>query len=52
MLTADTSEKPDTDSPQTGDNSNAMLWAALLFVSGGGLAALAATKRRRKHTVK
>lgn len=27
----------DTESPQTGDNSNLMLWIALMLVSGGAL---------------
>lgn len=34
-------------SPQTGDNSNMLLWVALLFVSGGVLTA--ATYRKKKH---
>lgn len=33
--------------PQTGDNSNMLLWVALLFVSGGVLTA--ATYRKKKH---
>lgn len=34
-------------SPQTGDNSNMLLWVALLFVSSGVLTA--ATYRKKKH---
>ena len=30
-------DKDDTNTPQTGDDSNMMLWIALLFVSGGAL---------------
>ena len=37
----------DTQSPQTGDNSNMMLWIALLFVSGGALSVV--TYRKKKH---
>ena len=35
-------------SPQTGDNSNLMLWIALLFVSGGVCTALT-VKRKYRH---
>ena len=39
--------KPDNPkSPQTGDNSNLMLWLALLFISGGICTAL--TVKRKK----
>ena len=52
-LEADTEpEKPNTDSPQTGDNSNMMLWVALLFVSGGALTAFTVVKKRKKYTAK
>lgn len=37
----------DTQSPQTGDSSNIMLWIALLFVSGGVLSVVA--YRKKKH---
>ena len=37
----------DTQSPQTGDSSNMMLWIALLFVSGGALSVV--TYRKKKH---
>lgn len=37
----------DTQSPQTGDNSNMMLWIALLLVSGGALSVV--TYRKKKH---
>lgn len=42
-------EKPTngTAFPKTGDNSNIMLWAALLFVSGGSLTAAAALGRKK-----
>ena len=38
----------DTQTPETGDNSNMMLWIALLFVSGGVLSAV--TYRKKKQT--
>ena len=38
----------DTKSPQTGDNSNMILWIALLFVSGGVLAGTTLYSRKRK----
>ena len=38
----------DTQSPQTGDNSNMMLWIALLFVSGAGLFGATAYSRKKK----
>ncbi len=40
----------DTTSPQTGDNSNVLLWIAILFVSGSGL--FGATIYRRKRKIK
>ncbi len=45
-----TPSKPgNTDSPQTGDNSNNMpLWIALLFVSGGALTIFGIKNRKRK----
>ncbi|MDY5990704.1 MAG: LPXTG cell wall anchor domain-containing protein, partial [Oscillospiraceae bacterium] len=45
----------DTKSPQTGDNNHILLWFALLFVSGGLLAATVIKgaeteqKRRKRH---
>lgn len=39
----------DTDSPETGDNRNILLWAALLFVSGAGLFGATAYNRKRKY---
>lgn len=43
----DPNYKPDTNSPQTGENSNILLWAALLFLSGGALSGtLIFTKKR------
>lgn len=36
------------DSPQTGDNSNMILWIALLFVSGASLTGMAVIGKKRK----
>ena len=38
----------DSKSPKTGDNSNLMLWIALLFISGGACTALT-VKRKRSY---
>lgn len=38
----------ETKSPKTGDSSNVALWFALLFVSGGAVAATALYSRRKK----
>jgi len=38
----------DTDSPQTGDNSNMFLWIALLFISGGAVITLTVVDRKRR----
>ena len=41
----------DTTSPQTGDNSNLLLWVALLFVSGAGvIGATVYSKKKRVRT--
>ena len=40
----------DTNSPQTGDNSNLLLWIALLFVSGSCLTACVVFKKRTKQS--
>ena len=39
-------------SPQTGDNSNLMLWIALLLVSGGVLTAVTVFDKRKRRSVK
>ena len=49
-----TTQDPDkndgaTSSPQTGDNSNMMLWITLLFVSGTGLFGATAYNRKKKY---
>lgn len=46
---ADPDYKSDTNSPQTGDNSNMMLWLALLFTAGAGLFGAVVYNRKRKH---
>ena len=40
------------DSPQTGDNSNMILWIALLFISGGVLTGVTVFDKRKWHSVK
>ena len=46
-------KKPaDTDSPQTGDNSNMALWIALLFISGGAVITLTVVDRKRRMASK
>ena len=39
-------------SPPTGDNSNLMLWIALLFISGGVLTGVTVFDMRKRHSVK
>ena len=39
----------DTTSPKTGDTSNIVLWAALLFVSGGAAIATTVVSRKKKY---
>ena len=42
--------KPGADkSPQTGDNSNLLLWIALLFISGGAAIGTTVVSRKKKH---
>ena len=40
------------DSPQTGDNSNMILWIALLFISGGALTGVTVFDKRKRHSAK
>ena len=45
-----TAKLPDEPkSPQTGDNSNLMLWIALLFISGGALIGTTVTEKKKKQ---
>ena len=37
-------------SPQTGDNSNLMLWIALLFISGGVVTGTMVISKKKKHS--
>ena len=45
---AELNKPADTDSPQTGDNSNVFLWIALLFISGGAVITLTVVERKRR----
>ena len=42
----------DTKSPQTGDNSNLILWIALLIISGGVMKGVTAFGKSKKHSAK
>ena len=42
----------DSKSPQTGDNSNLILWIALLIISGGIMKGVTAFGKSKKHSVK
>ncbi len=45
-----TAKLPDEPkSPQTGDNSNLLLWIALLFISGGALIGTTVTEKKKKQ---
>ena len=39
----------DSDSPQTGDNSNMILWIALLFISGGVVIGIIVYSKKKKE---
>ena len=41
-----------TDYPQTGDNSDMILWIALLYISGGVLTGVMVFDKRKRHSVK
>ena len=38
-----------TTSPQTGDNSNMILWIALLFISGGAVIGITVYSKKKKE---
>ena len=42
----------DSKSPQTGDNSNLILWIALLIISGGVMKGVTAFDKSKKHSAK
>ena len=47
-----TSKPDDSKSPQTGDNSNLILWIALLIISGGVMKGVTAFGKSKKHSAK
>ncbi len=49
---ADPNYVPETDSPQTGDNSNIAFWIALLLLSGGAIIILTVAHKKRKSVAK
>ena len=47
-----TAKPDDSKSPQTGDNSNLILWIALLIISGGVMKGVMAFGKSKKHSAK
>ena len=47
-----TAKPDDSKSPQTGGNSNIVLWIALLIISGGVMKGVAAFGKSKKHSAK
>ncbi len=47
-----TAKPDDSKSPQTGDNSNLVLWIALLIISGGVMKGVTAFGKNKKHSAK
>ena len=47
-----TAKPDDSKSPQTGDNSNLILWIALLIISGGVMRGVTAFGKNKKHSAK
>ena len=47
-----TAKPDDSKSPQTGDNSNLILWIALLIISGGVMKGVTAFGKSKKHFAK
>ena len=47
-----TAKPDDSKSPQTGDNSNLILWIALLIISGGVMKGVTAFGKNKKHSAK
>ena len=39
-----------TDVPQTGDNSNMIIWVAVMLMAGAGMAGTIVYSRKRKHS--
>ena len=44
-----TTTTTDSDTPKTGDNSNMILWIALLFVSGGVVIGITVYSKKKKE---
>ena len=43
-------DKPTTDVPQTGDNSNMIVWIAVMLMAGAGMTGTLVYSRKRKHS--
>ena len=51
LAKADTVTAKLPKSPKTGDNSNLMLWFALLFISGGAVIGTTVVSKKKKHNI-